>query len=153
MSDMRVILLKDVKDVGKRLEVKEVSDGYARNFLFARNLAKPATKEALEWLETQKEIIEKQAEEGLKKSQDLASRLDDLEVAITVKAGDEGQLYEQITGPKIAEHLQEMGYTIKKDQIVLDSPIKDIGEYTAKVVLDHNLEAEIHIIISEEHGV
>ena len=148
---MRVILLQDVKNVGKRLEVREVSDGYARNFLFARNLAKPATKEAIEWLDAQKEIMEKQAEEGLKKSQELASQLDDLEVAILVKAGEEGQLYESITGVKVADKLQEMGYAIKKNQVEVENPIKEVGEYTAKIVLDHNLEAEIRIIISEQN--
>ncbi len=147
---MRVILLEDVENVGKKLEVKEVADGYARNFLIPRKLVQPATKRALEWLETQKEILAKKAEEELKTSQELASRLDDLEVAIAMKVGEEGQLFESVTNQKIAERLKEMGFDLKKNQINLEQPIKELGEFPVKIGLEHNLEAEIRVIVTEE---
>ena len=81
---MRVILLQDIENLGKKYDVKEVADGYARNFLIPKGLVKPATEEALKWLETQKEIEEKKAEEELKKVQDFASSIDDQEVIIPV---------------------------------------------------------------------
>jgi len=150
LNYMKVILLQDVDKVGKKFEVKEVAQGYARNFLFARNLAKPATTKALEWLEMQKDISSQKAEEELKSIQDLASSLDDLEVPVVVKVGEEGQLFESINAQKISEHLKEMGYEVKKSQVKLENPLKEVGEFPVKIALEHNLEAEIRIIITEE---
>jgi len=137
--------LKDVEKIGKKFEVKEVKDGYARNFLLPQGLVKQATKEALEWLEVQKEIQGKKAEDDLKKAQELASSLDDLEVAIPVKAGDSDQLFESVTAQKISEKLKEMGFDVKKSQIGLKEPIKEIGEFPIKIKLEHNLEVEIRV--------
>jgi len=147
---MKVILLQDVEDLGKKYEVKEVKDGHARNFLLPNKLAKAATKQALKWLTDQKEVIEKEAEEDLKKAQELASHLDGLEVAITVKIGEEGQLFEAINNQKIADKLKEMGFDVKKSQILLENPIKQQGEFNVSINLAHNLEAEIKIIITAE---
>lgn len=149
---MRVILLQDIENIGKKYEIKEVKDGYARNFLIPNNLAKLVTKEVLEWLEVQKEIQAKKAEEGLKKAQELASTIDDLELTITVKTGEKNQLFEAINEQKISEKLKEMGFEIKKNQIELKEPLKEIGEFPVKIKLEHNLEVEIRVIIvkSEE---
>ncbi len=149
---MKVILLQDVENLGKKFEVKEVADGHANNLLIPQGLAKPATKEALAWLETQKEIISKLAEEGLKKAQEVASSLDDLEVNIPMKVGDEGQLFESVNVQKIQDRLKEMGYEVAKNQIKLEQPIKDLGEFPVKVVFEHNLEATISVIVVEEAG-
>ncbi|MEK7542195.1 MAG: 50S ribosomal L9 C-terminal domain-containing protein, partial [Patescibacteria group bacterium] len=100
--------------------------------------------------EMQKELLEQKAEEELKSIQAVASDLDDLEVPIAVKVGEEGQLFESINAQKIAERLKEMGYEVKKSQIKLEKPLSEIGEFPAKIVLEHNLEAEIRVIITEE---
>jgi len=147
---MKIILLQDIESVGKKYEVKEVKDGYARNFLISKDLAKRATKQALEWLESQKELIEKEIEEDLKKVQEMASRLDGLEVPMAVKVGEEGQFFESITAVKISEKLKEMGFDIKKSEIALEEPIKTTGEFLIKINLDHNLEAEINLVITPE---
>ena len=147
---MKVILLQDIESLGKKYEVKEVKDGHARNFLLPQKLAKAATKQALKWLADQKEVIEKQAEEDLKKAQTVASGLDGLELNIAVKVGDEQQLFESINSQKIAEKLKELGFEIKKSQVKLESPIKELGEFSVNIVLDHNLESEIKVIITEE---
>jgi large subunit ribosomal protein L9 len=149
---MKVILLQDVEGTGKKFEVKEVADGHANNLLIPQGLAKPATKEALEWLETQRELASKIAEEALKRTQELASGLDDLEVTIAMKVGDEGQLFESVNAQKIQDRLKEMGYEVAKSQIKLEQPIKDLGEFPVKVTFDHNLEATISVIIVEEAG-
>ncbi|HXK32295.1 MAG TPA: 50S ribosomal protein L9 [Candidatus Paceibacterota bacterium] len=146
---MKVILLKDVERVGKQFEVKEVKEGYARNFLIDKGLAKPATEEALKWLEVQKEIQEKKAEDELKKAQELASKIDDMELAIAVKVGEEGQLFESINAQKISDKLKEMGFDVKKTQVGLPEPIKEIGEFPVKIKLEHNLEVEIRAIVSK----
>jgi len=142
--------LQNVEDLGKKYEVKDVKDGYARNFLFPEKLAKPATEEALKWLQDQKEVIAQEAEEDLKKSQELASKIDGVEVNVSVKVGDEGQLFESINSQKIAEAIKEMGFEVKKSQIELSSPIKELGEFPISIKLDHNLEAEIKLIVAAE---
>jgi large subunit ribosomal protein L9 len=147
---MKVILLEDIPKIGKKYEIKGVADGYARNFLFPNNLAKQATEQALKWLKTQKEIAEKKAEEALKKTQEQASKMEGLEVEIMVRVGDEGQLFESITGQKIADKLKEMGYEIKKSQIELDRPIKETGEFPLKIRFEYNLEIEIRVIVSRD---
>ncbi len=147
---MKVILLEDIENVGKKYDVKEVKDGYARNFLMPKNLIKKATKENLLWLKKQKEVMEKEVEEDLKKSQEMASHLDGLEVPMAVKVGDSGQLFESISAVKIVEKLKEMGFVVKKSQITLGEPIKATGEFPVKINLDHNLEAEVKVIITEE---
>jgi len=147
---MRIILLQDVDNLGKKHEIKEVRDGYARNFLIPKGLAKPATKEVLAWLEVQKEIALKKTEEELKKVQDFATSLDGLEVVIPVKIGEAGQLFESINSQKISERLKELGFEVKKSQIDLPDPINELGEYPIKIKFEHNLEAEIRLIVTEE---
>jgi large subunit ribosomal protein L9 len=147
---MRVILLQDIEKLGKKYEIKEVKNGYARNFLIPKGLAKAATKEALQWLATQKEVEIQKAEEDLKKVQELASSIDDQEVIIPVKIGEEGQLFESITSQKISEKLKELGFEIKKTQIDLEEPIKELGEFPVKIKFEHNLEAEIKVIVTKE---
>ncbi|MCJ7786748.1 50S ribosomal protein L9 [Patescibacteria group bacterium] len=147
---MRVILLQDVENLGKKYEVKEVKAGYARNFLFPKGLAKLATKEVMSWLETQKEIEAKKDEEELKKVQEFASSMEGLEVVIPVKIGEEGQLFESINAQKISEKLKELSFKVKKSQIDLVEPFKELGEFPVKIKCEHNLEAEIKVIIVEE---
>jgi large subunit ribosomal protein L9 len=147
---MKIILLQDVENLGKKHEVKEVASGYARNFLLPKGLIKEATKANLKWLEAQKEIEAKKAEEELKQVQDFASSIDGQEIVMTVKVGEEGQLFESVTSQKISEKLKESGFDIKKNQIELLESIKEPGEFPIKIKFSHNLEAEVRIIIVEE---
>ena len=146
---MKVILLQDVEDLGKKHEVKEVKEGFVRNSLLPQGLVKQATPEALKWLEMQKEISAKQMEEGLKEIQKIASAIDGQEVTFSLKAGDKGQLFESVTSQKLVEKIKEMGYEIKKTQLEMES-IKEFGEFPVKVKFDHNLEAEIKLIVVED---
>ncbi|MFH1841460.1 MAG: 50S ribosomal protein L9 [Candidatus Nealsonbacteria bacterium] len=147
---MKVILLQDIEKIGKKYEVKNVADGFARNSLIPKGLAKPATEEALKWIKVQKDILKNKSEESLKKTQDIASGLEGTEIAIPIKVGDEGQLYESISAQKISEKLKELGFDIKKAQIELKEPIKETGEFPVKIKFEHNLEIEIKLIIVEE---
>ena len=149
---MKVILLKDVPNLGKKFEVKVVADGHAQNRLIPEGLVKPATKEALEWVEMQKELIGKVAEESLQKFQGMASQLDDMEVQLLLKVGEEGQLFEAVNAQKIADRLKEMGYDVKKSQVKLEEPLKELGEFSVKLSFEHNLEAEIRVIIAEQEA-
>ena len=147
---MRVILLKDIENLGKKYEIKEVKNGYARNFLIPKGLVKIATKENLKRLESQKEKEEEKAEEALKKIQALATAINGQEIIIPVKVGKEGQLFESVTSQKIYEKLKEAGLKIKRKQIELPQPIKGLGEFPVKIKFDHNLEGEIVVITTEE---
>ncbi len=147
---MRIILLQDVEKVGKKYELVEVKDGYARNFLIPKELAKSATKASMKWAETQKEIETKKDEKELTNIQELASKLDGVEVMFSVKIGEEGQLFESINGQKIIDKLKELGFNIKKSQIALEEPIKELGEFPVKVNFEHNLETDIKVIITEQ---
>ena len=147
---MKVILLQDIEKIGKKYDVKEVKDGYARNFLFPKKLVKLATEEAVKWVEMQKEIESKKAEEALQKFEEVASDIDGREVIVSMKVGDEGQLYESVSPQLILEKLKEMGFEVKKNQITIETPIKEVGEFPVKVKFDHNLEAEIKVIVTEE---
>ena len=149
---MKVILLEDVENVGKKYEVKEVRAGHARNFLIPKKMVKLATNQNLKWLKGQKELMEQVAEEDLKKSQELASKIDGIEVSIMVKIGENGQLFESINNVKIAQKLKEMGCDVKKSQIKLDHPIKETGEFAVKINLDHNLEPEITVVVVGQEG-
>jgi len=147
---MKVILLQNIEKLGKKYEIKEVKNGYARNFLIPKGFVKPATKKVLEWLEVQKEIEKGKAEEELKGIQETASKIDGLEVVIPVKIGNEGQLFEKINSQKISEKIKELGFEIKKNQIDLEKPFEELGEFSVKIKFNHNLEPEVKIIITEE---
>ncbi len=147
---MRVILLQDIENLGKKYDIKEVSAGYARNFLFPKGIAKPATKEVLEWSGLQKEIAEKKAEKELEKIQEKVAGIDGQEIVIPVKVGDDEQLFESISSKKISEKLEELGFEVKKNQIYLEKSIKELGEFPIKIKFEHNLEAEIKVIITGE---
>jgi large subunit ribosomal protein L9 len=147
---MKVILLQDIENTGKKYEIKNVADGYANNYLFPNKLAQIATKNALAWAETQREIAAKVTENELKEMQAKASSLDGQEFTIEVKVGDKNQLFESITAQKIADRLKEGNFIIDKKQVELKDPIKEPGEYQVKINFPHNLEAEIKLIVSPE---
>lgn len=146
---MRVVLLQDVRKIGRIYEIKGVADGYAINFLIPQGLAKKADKETVEWALKQQKIREEQAKTDLEKSGKMVRQIDGLEVEIPEKIGDKGQLFEKINAAKIAAKLQEMGYSIKKNQIYLPEDIKEVGEYEVKISFEHGLECQIKIIVVE----
>jgi len=156
---MKIILLKDVEKLGKKNDIKNVADGYARNFLIPKKLAVLATKSEIAKLAEQKKIEAEKAEEELKLYQELASQIDGLELEISAKIAEEGKLFGTVTTSQIAEKLKENlsgskalqeGLEIKKEQVKLEQPIKEIGEYEATIEFPHNLEVKVKVIVVEE---
>ena len=145
---MRIILIQNVPGLGKIDEIKEVSDGYARNFLFAKNLAAPATPRMLADLAGRAHRKVKASEQELHQQQIMAGRLDGLEVALREKAEKNGALYAAVGPQKVSEALAKLGFKINKDQIIMN-PAKEAGEYKAKIKFRHGLEAEISVIVSK----
>ncbi|HOS12656.1 MAG TPA: 50S ribosomal protein L9 [Candidatus Pacearchaeota archaeon] len=144
---MKVILLRDIKKLGKKFEVKEVSPGYARNLLIPNGYAILADKQSLKRLESQKNIEMKKTEERQKENEKMIKELEGKEIKIDTKIGDKGQLFETINEQKIADKLKEMGFVVEKSNIEINEPIKCQGEYLVKLKLDNNLEGKIKIII------
>jgi len=147
---MKVILLKNIAKLGKAYEVKEVSDGYANNYLFVKGLAKPADKNGLITAKQQRALLAEKATQELEKSAKIVQKMDGLEVEIAVKVGDKGQLFEKVSPKKIVARLQEMGYDITVDQVVLSNTIEETGEYEVKIIFEHNLEAFVKVIVEKE---
>lgn len=147
---MKVIFLADVKGTAKKGEIKEVSDGFARNFLFKGNLAKPATPGAVD---EQKAIAArklKEAEMELKAFQREAARLDGQEISVKEKATDDGKLYAAVTGTKLATAIKsQIGVVINPKHVVMPKPIKQTGEHDFVVNFPHGLEANLSVIVSD----
>ena len=147
---MRVILLKNVDGLGKKWDVKDVADGYAHNFLFPQGLAKIATEETTTEASEEKQKEIKAAETDLAHWQEIASKLDGLELIIAVKVSESGTLYQGISGQKIAEALAALNYDIEKTRVQLDQPIKELGEFPVVIALPHGLESQVKVIVEEE---
>jgi large subunit ribosomal protein L9 len=146
---MKIILLQDVKGLGKRGEIKEVKDGYARNFLLPRKLAKVATPEAVKELKRQqaKEAAELKAE--LERLNKLKEQIENTKVVIRHKLGANGQLYGAITNKEIAKALAEKGIEIDKREIQTE-PIKSVGEFEIDVKLGHGIHAKLDLVVEGE---
>jgi len=147
---MKVILLENVENLGEKYDVKEVKDGYARNFLIPKGLVKPATQSNLKWLETQVEQRAEKAQEELEEIQEVVSAIDGREIEIPVKVGEGDQLYESINEQKIVDVLKKENISIKKNQVKIKEPIKQLGEFPVKISFKHNLEGEIKVIVVPE---
>lgn len=134
---MKVVLKQDVKNIGKKDEIHEVSEGYARNFLFPRKLAVEASASAVNEVKTKAAAKEHHAAEELAAAQSLAEKIKGKTVVVRAKGGSGGRLFGSVTAKDIAEALsRQVGQPIDKRKIVLDvKEIKNFGSYTAEVKL------------------
>lgn len=147
---MKVIFVKDVPAVGRKDEVKDVSDGYARNFLFARGLAKAATATSLR-VHTH-ELAEKQKARGLQLDQAraLAERLTTISLHFKTKVGEKGKSFGSISQAKIQAELKKKGVEVARNEILLDESIKSTGEKIVPIRLHPNVQAEVKVIVESE---
>jgi large subunit ribosomal protein L9 len=147
---MKVILLKDVKNCGKKNEVKEVSDGYGRNYLIKQNLAKLATNSELQIVEKRRKKEELNVAGEIKKEKELIKKIGEIELDIFVKVGEKEQLFESVSPQKISEIIKEKGFEVTKEQIIIDQQIKELGEHIVGIKLKHGEEAKIKIKVIKE---
>jgi len=147
---MKVIFLQDVKGKGKKGEIKNVADGYARNYLIAKGLAKEATDSNVKELKAFKESEEKRKEEALKKAQELAKKLEKLTITLSAKAGDGGKLFGAVTSKQIAAELKKNKMTIDKRKILLDEPIRNLGYTQVPVKIHPAVTATLNVQVVEE---
>ncbi len=147
---MKVILLENIENLGKKMEIKDVPSGFARNFLIPKGLVIIATPENIKKREEEKIKNQEKTAKELELMEKQASQLDGTEVIIEVTTGKEGQLFQSINKQKISEQLKELGFEIDKNHIDLKNPIKELGEFPVKIKFEHNLEVEIKVIVSEK---
>ena len=130
---MKVLLLQDVKAQGKKGEIVEVNDGYARNFLIKKGLAKEATASVINETNQKNAQEAKNKAAALKAAQDIAAQLDTKEVEVSIKMGDNGKFFGSVTNKEIADALLAMGYDIDKKKIIIKDAIKAAGVYGVEV--------------------
>lgn len=149
---MKVVLKQDVKSIGKKDEIREVSDGYARNYLFPRGLAAPADAAAMNEVKTKAAAKEHHAAEELAAAKALAEKIKDQTVTIQAKAGAGGRLFGSVTAKDIAQALnQKMGVSIDKRKITLGvKEIKSFGSYTVEVKLHNGVSASFTAKVIEQ---
>lgn len=148
---MKVILLQDVKGQGKKGQLIEASDGYARNFLLPRKLATAATPEALNTMKQQEKARLAQEAAERAAALELAEKLKGCMVKISAKAGNGGKLFGSVTSKEVSDALKEQfGHDIAKTKIVMADPIKAFGTYQLKCKLGYEISGTINVVVCEE---
>ena len=148
---MKVIFNENVKDHGKKGEMKNVSDGYARNYLIPRGLAIEATKDNLNALKLKEKARAKQLEIEKAQAAENAKQLEGIIVKLVAKAGGQGRLFGSITSKEISEALLEQhGLNIEKNKIVQAEPIKTFGSFEVRAKLGHEINGIINVLIVED---
>jgi large subunit ribosomal protein L9 len=146
---MKVIFLQDVKGQGKRGEVKDVSEGYANNFLIPRGLAKIATEGNMKSLQVQKQAEARRKDREKEQAQQLAKQIEALTVRIKAKAGEGGRLFGSITSKQIAEELEKMNIRVDKRKIDLPEPIRSLGGSQVPIKLYPDVVATLKVEVTE----
>lgn len=147
---MKVILNEDVKGQGKKGDVVTVSDGYARNFLFPKKLAREANAENLNAVKVASAAARHKQDVEKQEAKELTSRLNGLTVTVRAKTGGQGRLFGAVTAKEVAQALHdEHGFDIDKRKLVMEN-IKEMGEYTVQVKVFAEMSAKLHVIVKEE---
>lgn len=144
---MKVLLLQDVKGSGKKGDIVEVNDGYATNFLLKKNLARKADNAVM--LEKQSQMASQERNKQIEKNAALekAKKLNNTEVVVFAKKGENGKLFGAITSKEIAEEIVKQGVEVEKKQIVLESPIKNVGKYFVEAKLYPGVVAKFSVVV------
>ena len=147
---MKVILQQDVKGQGKKGQLVDVSDGYARNFLLPKKLAVIATAENLNTMKQQEKARKAQQAAERAEAEALSKKLESLTVKVAAKAGEGGRLFGAVTAKEISECLaQQHGLNIAKTKLVLDEPIKACGGYKIKAKLGYEIVGTVNVMVVE----
>jgi large subunit ribosomal protein L9 len=150
---MRVVFLDDVENVARAGEIKEVKDGYARNFLLPRKLAAAANTATVQQAEAKARALAKEQEKLDEAARAIAGKLSGASLVITARVGSEGRLFGSVTSSDIAEELSKRGTgAVEHRQVALGQPIKEVGRYEIDVSLTRNVKAQITVEVKGEGG-
>ena len=147
---MKVILLRDVKALGKKGDIKEVADGYARNYLLANGLAEPANAGNINSRNHGIKVKLNKEAQALADAEKQAAAMKNMKVTLYAKTGDNGKLFGSVTNGDIADALAKLGYKVDKKKIDVSEPIKALGEHKAKVKIYPKVQAKIIIEVLDE---
>ena len=147
---MKVILQKDIPSLGDAGDIKEVAEGFARNYLLPKKLVITANESSKKAIEHQKKLIKIKKDKRKKTSEQIAQSMSDVELTITAQVGEEGKLFGSVTSMDIAKHLKEKGFEIDKRKILLDAPIKQEGEFQISIKLEEGLTASVKVNVVRE---
>jgi large subunit ribosomal protein L9 len=144
---MKIILKQDIKGSGKKGDVIEVNDGYARNFLIKKNMAEEATPAALNGIKQKKRAEQFKIEQEKKEAFELRDRLNNAEIILKLRHGENGKLFGSVTSKEICEELIKAGFNIDKKAVILDAPIKTFGRHIVEVRVYPETTAKLKINI------
>lgn len=147
---MKVILIKDVPNLGEEGNICDVADGYGRNYLLPKKFALPHTKQNSVLIEQKREAIEQRKEEKRKEAQSLKERLEGEEIVLERPAGETGKLFGSVNNATIAEELEKRGTPVERKRIeIVGSNIKELGEYEVKIKLYDNDTATLKVTVNQ----
>ncbi|HNX58325.1 MAG TPA: 50S ribosomal protein L9 [Spirochaetota bacterium] len=147
---MKVILQKDIPNLGDAGDVKNVADGYARNFLLPKNLVIKYNESSKKAIDHQKHLIKVKKDKRRKESEKIADAFKNVVVTIKTKVGEDDKLFGSVTSLDISRKLVEAGYEIDKRRIHIDETIKTLGEHTVSVKLEEGLTAPLKVVVEKE---
>ena len=149
---MEIILLQDRDDLGLEGDIVKVADGYARNYLIPRGIALKSTPQNVKSLELRRKKIEIRKLKAKEEAEQLKEKMSEILVQLTQKAGDEGKLYGSVTSMDIAAELENQGIVVDRRKIMLDKPIKVLGEFEVPVRIYPEVIGSIKIVVSPEEA-
>jgi len=147
---MKVILQEDVDNLGKAGDIVKVADGYGRNYLIPKRMAVLADVRNLRTLEHDRRVIEARAKKVRRSAEEMGVRLSSLSLTIPAKAGEEGKLFGAVTSRDIAEAFERAGVTVDRRMVLLEEPIKQVGEYKVKVRAGTDIVPEVSVSVVAE---
>lgn len=147
---MKVILLQDVKGQGKKDEIVEVNEGYARNFLIKKGLAEAATATKINELNQKKASAAYHKQEEIKATKALAQEIKDKSFTVNIKVGKEGKVFGSVTAADISQSLKNGGYDVDKKKIVLPAALKMVGDYDVELKLMEGISTKIKVLVRGE---
>ncbi len=147
-----LILLDDVKDLGKIGDVVKVADGYARNYLIPQKLAQPVSKGALRQVEARKIKLQKEHEERVAIAKAVAEKLAALAVVIPMKVGENDQLFGSVSAQMIADAVKAQGIEIDKNELVLEENLRALGDYTVNVKLNAEVTGTVKVQVTKQEA-
>ena len=149
---MKVILKQDIENVGRKGDIVNVAPGYGRNYLIPRKLALQVTPSNMKMIEIEQQALKKKLEKERESYQDLIQRLNEVTLTFPRKAGEKDLIFGSVSASDIKDALDRLGLEIEKKKIVLDEPIKRLGNYTVPVKVFHDDKAVLHVEVKKEEG-
>jgi large subunit ribosomal protein L9 len=146
---MKVLLKQDVAKIGKKGQILDVKEGYARNFLIPGGLAVEASGGAMKQIEEEKRASDRHKAKEKEEAQDLAKKIEAVSILLKHKAGEEGRLFGSITSAEVAEALKQKNFNVDKKKIVLEEPIRLVGDYEVKIKLHPEVAAHLNVRVEK----